>query len=136
MPQYILFFDKDLCFYKLMTGLHFSQDALLKTCIIPQQSFKMKLKYFFWRSFTPKTSMLYIFPALLFILKDLFLIRGILENYPVGVSGFLGLSGIRASLPFCHKCSLSRSLPCGWLKPEKHGSSRWEINLSGRVMET
>lgn len=35
LPQYILFFDKDLCFYKLMTGLHFSQDALLKTCIIP-----------------------------------------------------------------------------------------------------
>lgn len=47
--------------------------------------------------FTPKGSMLYIFPALLFILKDLFLIPRILEHYSDTVSGLLDLSGIVAA---------------------------------------
>lgn len=48
----------------------FLQDDFLKTCIIPQQSFKIESKhFFFWRSFAPKANMLYIFPALLFILN-------------------------------------------------------------------
>jgi hypothetical protein len=80
-----------------MMGLYFLQDAFLKTCIIPQQSFKIVKILFFWRSFTPKASMFYIFPASLFILKDLFLILGILEYYSDRVSSLLGLNDILAA---------------------------------------
>lgn len=58
--------------------------------------------------------------------------------------GTLFRQGIKFAQPQWHAGGLhlatsvarSRPLPCRWLEPKKLGSIRWEINPSGRVMET
>lgn len=91
------FFVKDRCFYRLSDELILRTRCLSKTHITPSSPLKSSKNFLFWRRFTPKATMLYMFPALLTILKDLFLIPGISGSYSGRVSGLRGLRGLLAA---------------------------------------
>lgn len=55
------FLTKIFAFTSFMMGLYFLQDAFIKTCIIPQQSFKIELKYFSLGGVLPQRLVCYMY---------------------------------------------------------------------------